>query len=169
MRKIGFQVDDSAGTPDLERTVLTARGQVCVPIDSGRVIIAGDGEGGASLMLHDTWSLQQAALWLGEAIAQNPRLLQILRAIVSNAITIAVHVPPDQDRSDVAGEFNNWGLSLLEAPEGGVMIHPQEEAEIKLVVWELGLASAQDSGPVSQFNKLLESAEKLAELIAETD
>lgn len=165
MRQIGFQMRDSVVGSNEELSETDVRMPAPLPFESERIRIGTDGEGGASLALQDGMELQQAALWLGEAAARDPQLLQVLDSVTSNAITIAIHVPPALAESELCRVTDPWELAVVESRDGRVILHPSGEAEIKFAVWKLGLASAKDSSALVRLRKLLESAEKLAELI----
>lgn len=170
MRQIGFHLETSAAASE-ETTEGPDGVRMPRPTPSSlkKVSIGSDQGGASSLTLHEEMGLQQAALWLGEAGARNPQLLSLLRSIASNAITIAMHVPPDHAETTTGRQVDQWELALVETREGVITLEPQEDSEIKLAVWNLGLASARDSSALGRFSKLLESAENLAELITQAE
>ena len=167
MRQIGFNIDNSGGasingvlTPGRKAPSPTAR------LDSVKFRIGSDEGGGASLTLPEGLGLHQAAVWLAEAGARAPQLLKLLQDIASNAVTIASHVPPDFADGGRGARPGNWELILSETADGEVMLYPNEDSQIRLAVWDFGLATAQDASALNRLGKLLNSASTLAELIA---
>ena len=63
------------------------------------------------------------------------------------------------------GQFG-YKLILSETPDGEVVLYPNEDSQIRLAVWDFGLATAQDASALNRLGKLLNSASTLAELIA---
>ena len=165
MRQIGFQATHStmASSEEFQNVGVGMPGPI--PLESEKIRIGSDGEGRTILSLRDAMGLPQAALWLGQAAARDSQLLKVLNSVVSNAINIAIHVPEDLAESEFCRALDPWGLALVEGPDGRVGLQPQDEVEIKFAVWRLGLASASDPSAIVQFRSLLESADKLAELI----
>ena len=167
MRQIGFNIDNSGGA-SIDGVLPPGREAPSPParLDSVKFRIGSDEGGGASLTLPEGLGLHQAAVWLAEAGARAPQLLKLLQDIASNAVTIASHVPPDFADGGRGARPGNWELILSETADGEVMLYPNEDSQIRLAVWDFGLATAQDASALNRLGKLLNSASTLAELIA---
>jgi hypothetical protein len=129
-----------------------------------KLVVRGGRDGIARLEIEEGMTLIATAGWLAERSRKHPGILPILNAMVSNAITIATHVPQGFSEAGAPVRAEELRIAVVEDADGDVTLLPGDEAELRLAVWSLGLAGARHATALNLLSKLVRSAEKLAEL-----